>query len=71
MTCNSDVADRLRVLRSGMEKKINLRAYEDESVSDCLSIVSVMWPSDPTQWETPSEQQSTNGAYCIGIKPHP
>ena len=33
MTCNSDVADRLKVLRRGMEKEINLRQYDDDSVS--------------------------------------
>ena len=34
MTCNSDVADTLKVLRRGMEKKINLRKFEDGSVRD-------------------------------------
>ena len=33
VTCNSDVADRLKVLRRGVEKKINLRKHEDGSVS--------------------------------------
>ena len=32
VTCNTDVADTLKVLRRGMEKKINLRKYEDGSV---------------------------------------
>lgn len=36
VTCNSDVADRLKVLRRGMEKKINLRKYEDSSLGVCL-----------------------------------
>ena len=40
VTCNSDVADRLKVLRRGMEKKINLRKYDDESVSELVEALS-------------------------------
>ena len=32
VTCNSDVADTLQVLRRGMEKKINLRRFDDGAV---------------------------------------
>ncbi|XP_064386896.1 glycine dehydrogenase (decarboxylating), mitochondrial-like [Halichondria panicea] len=44
VTCNFDVADRLKVLRRGMEKKINLRIYEDESLGVALD--ETVTPSD-------------------------
>ena len=46
VTCNSDVSDRLRVLRRGMEKKINIRKYDDGSVSEsccCLLLLFIVF----------------------------
>jgi len=33
VTCNNSVADRLKVLRRGLVKKINIRKFDDDSVS--------------------------------------
>ena len=35
VTCNSHVADRLKVLRRAREKKINLRISDEDDVSFC------------------------------------